>query len=84
LMVLFDGSGISPKANSMAALSQMLASSSSYSVNGDHSAQPLGPSKSRTSLVVMPLNLTRMGIDKTRALLRICSLISGVISTLLV
>jgi len=68
----------------MAALSQIRASSSPYSVKGDHSAQPLGPSNSRTSLVVMPLNLTRIGIDKTRAVLRICSLISGVISTLLV
>jgi len=83
-MVFMLVSGISPKAHSMAAFSQMLASSSSYSVKGDHSAQPLGPSNRRTSLVVRPLNLVRMGIDRTLAVPRICSLISGVISTLLV
>jgi hypothetical protein len=53
-------------------------------VKVDHSAQPLGPSNSSTSLVVSPLNLVRMGIERTLAVARNCSLISGVISTLLV
>ena len=84
LTLLVSSSGSSVKPHSMAALSQMAASSSMYSGNGDHSAQPWLPWKSTTSLVSTPRNLTRMGMARTLAEARIWSLISWVISTLLV
>ena len=64
-------------AASIPLISQGRDSFSSYSRNGENSAQPDGPSKSAISLSVMPRNFVRVGIEITfsdeRTSLRICS-----------
>ena len=60
------GEGRSPYPHSMAAASQVAASSSEYSVKAAHSLKPFGPSKTSSSRSVIPRNFVLSGMLTTR------------------
>ncbi|OUD86352.1 hypothetical protein BC477_00060 [Clavibacter michiganensis subsp. michiganensis] len=61
------GAGGSVQPKSMAAASQAADSASSYSMNGENSVQPSGPSMSRASRTSRPRKRVRSGRATTRA-----------------